>query len=114
MQTHFFGNIDRDEVHQIIQSLETSVASKDDNNSVTERISDIFKTASYQTIPRPDKHIVQKTNKPWFGAHCKTARRKYHLACRCYHLFKNDRNREHLTLCSREYKKNNGQIYCKT
>ena len=101
----FFGNINRDEVHQIIQSLETSVTSKDDINSVTKRISDIFKTASYQSIPQPHKHNVQKTNKPWFGAHCKTARRKYHLARRRYHLFKNYRNREHLTLCSREYKK---------
>ena len=100
----FFGSINRDEVYSIINFLGSSVSSKRDINVVTERISDIFKTASAQSIPQPQKHHVQKT-KPWFGAHCKTARRKYHLARRRYHCFKNQSNREYLSLCSKEYKK---------
>ena len=99
-----FGSINRDEVYSIINFLGSSVSSKRDINVVTERISDIFKTASAQSIPQPQKHHVQKT-KPWFGAHCKTARRKYHLARRRYHCFKNQSNREYLSLCSKEYKK---------
>ena len=100
----FFGNIDRNEISSIINFLNSSVNSKNDINSVTERISDIFKTASEQSIPQPQSREKRNTKRPWFGAHCKAARRKYHLARRRYSHFKSDRNHAYLSLCSKEYK----------
>ena len=56
----FFGNIDRNEISSIINFLNSSVNSKNDINSVTERISDIFKTANPSLSLSPVKKEIQK------------------------------------------------------
>ena len=99
----FINHIDRDEISALLNILESGEPSRDSINEVTDTISNIFLWACSETFPPLHKNEPSRI-KPWFGPCCKTARRKYHLARKCYNK-KNEHNRAHLVTCSREYKK---------
>ncbi|MEW8152903.1 MAG: reverse transcriptase family protein, partial [Candidatus Thiodiazotropha endolucinida] len=100
---NFCGNIDLGQVDFLSNSLDSPIHTKRYVNEVTERILHIFQDASARTFPPKCKTNLNRV-KPWFGPCCKSARKKYHIARKIFHLNKNDRNRARLQECSKQYK----------
>lgn len=103
----FIHNIDNVKINSLIQSLENNNTSKIIINDVTNGIGEIFDTATTRTFPVHkywNKSQCKGSNKPWFGSHCKVARRKYHIAKKKYNLHKTVENRRFLRTMSKEYK----------
>ena len=100
---NFCTNIEQDQVNVLLNTLTTTSPTKHSINEATEKISLIFHDACAKTFPPPRK----KSNyiRPWFGPHCKSARKKYHLARRQYNTHKNSINLSNLNSCSKLYKK---------
>ena len=92
----------------MLTTLENTDISKDTINFVTNQIGQIFENATSKAFPKPKHYSRPKNkqgNKPWFGSHCKIARRKYHYAKKNYNKNKSSENKRLLNSFSKEYKR---------
>ncbi|MEW8548622.1 MAG: reverse transcriptase family protein [Candidatus Thiodiazotropha sp.] len=103
---NFCNNVERDEIIQIIHFLDIPSPTKYDINHATDRISFLFNSACEKTFPASRRAgVISNKTKPWFGSHCKSARKKYHLARKQFNICRSRRNHENLIECSKQYKK---------
>ena len=89
--------------------LQNNTMNKETINCVTSHISHIFEESTNKIFPtdfsnsrKPHKN---KNDKPWFGGHCKSARRRYHIARKRFNTSKNNDNRCLLSAASKDYKR---------
>ena len=100
----FCNNINQDEIARLIHVMQNTTPTKNDINQISDRIANLFAKAGENTFP-PKNRKPKKSDKPWFGPHCKAARKKYHIARKRINTNKSTRNHADLIHSSREYKK---------
>ena len=100
----FCNNINQDEIARHIHVIQNTIPTKNAINQISDRIANLFANAGEKTFP-PKNRKPKKSDKPWFGPHCKAARKKYHIARKLLNTNKTTRTHADLIHRSREYKK---------
>ena len=99
-----------------LQTLENNLDSINELtiNHLYKGISDIFTHAyamSDTSMQREQyQYTSQRPQKQWFGAECRNARKKYHLAKKIHKINLSNTNKTNLMKSSKEYKKMNFYI----
>ena len=103
----YVENFDFEKMDELLSNMQDHErASTDEINEFITQITHTFHEAALRTKPNnaPKNPAPDPTNKPWFGQHCKTARKKYYLAKRIHHCNKSDENKENMLTASKLYK----------
>ena len=104
----YVENFDYEKMDALLQNMqEHEQASTTEINDFISHITQTFHEAALRTKSNFPQHnpATDSNNKPWFGHHCKTARRNYYLAKRVHRYYRSNENREKLISASKLYKR---------
>ena len=111
-KTDFVINLDSHKLDELSLYLEqvqrnTENITMDNINDICSKISAIFIDSADKSFPgQPSRNNDDNTtHKRWFGAQCKSARKKYHLARRINRLTPSTINKQNLKEASQQYKR---------
>ena len=108
----FILNINESKISDLYIQLQqmqhnASLINKEHLNDICSSITEIFSESankSFGNNSSPTQSKGNKSHKPWFGAQCQSARRKYHLARKINHLNPSPTNKLNLKNASLDYK----------
>ena len=105
----FKNSINQQEIDELKRTLENadSNCTCETINGAIKNICDLFReSADIVKANRKPSHSTRKpTDKPWFGAQCKTARRNYFLAKRINRRLRTENSQQSLIQMSKTYKR---------
>ena len=114
LKAKFTENLDAMKINDMLITLRNLENNLDSVNELTinhlcKGISDIFMHAyamsDTSTQREQSQYTSQRPQKQWFGAECRTARKKYHLAKKIHKINSSNTNKINLIKASKEYKK---------
>ena len=98
----FIKNIPIEDINKLYVNLEPT---ENSINEVTFKIAELFEQSAKVSFQTNKKFVKRKSDKPFFGARCHVARKRYHYARKVYKRYRNSQNRSLLLQSSKTYKK---------
>ena len=114
LKAKFTENLDAMKINDLLitlRNLENNLESVNELtiNHLCKGISDIlthaYAMSDTRTQREQSRYTSQRPQKQWFGAECRTARKKYHLAKKIRKINSSNTNKINLIKASKEYKK---------
>ena len=105
----FKVTIDQVKVEEIHKQLQNAINQQSVDselvNCIASEISSLFQNSASKCLKKSNVVKHKKSDKPWFGYKCRSARKKYLSARKRYNVRPSSGNKAHLTNMSKSYKK---------